>query len=42
LAVSAVRQVPDVRMMNTLREEIGVDGTANQRQLLEPIIARVE
>ena len=35
--------VPDVRMMNAFREEIGVDGLRQiNGQLLEPIIARVE
>jgi hypothetical protein len=35
--------VPDVRMMNVFREEIGVDGLRRVNgQLLEPIIARVE
>ncbi len=36
-------QVPDVRMMNTFREEIGVDGLRQVNgQLLEPIIASVD
>jgi hypothetical protein len=35
--------IPDVRMMNVFREEIGVDGLRRVNgQLLEPIIARVE
>jgi len=41
--IRSQEQVPDVRMMNTLREEIGVDGLRQiNGQLLEPIIARVE
>jgi hypothetical protein len=35
--------VPDVRMMSTFREEIGVDGLRQVNgQLLEPIIERIE
>jgi hypothetical protein len=36
-------QVPDVRMLNAFREEIGVDGLRQiNERLLAPIIARVE
>ena len=36
-------RVPDVRMMNTFREQIGVDGLREVNgQLLEPIIQRVD
>ena len=41
--IRSQERVPDVRMMNAFREEIGVNGLRQiNEQLLEPIIARVE
>jgi hypothetical protein len=39
----AQEHVPDVRMLNAFRQEVGVDGLRQiNGQLLEPILARVE
>ena len=41
--IGSQEHVPDVRMMNAFREEIGVEGLRQVNgELLEPIIARVE
>jgi len=41
--IASQQHVPDVRMMNTFREKIGVDGLRQVNgQLLEPIIASVD
>ena len=41
--IRSQEHVPDVRMMNAFREELGVEGLRQVNgQLLEPIVARVE